>query len=267
MSSNPHGPNDGMIPLPRAIAILPAHNEAENLPGVLAELFRHVPGLDVMVIDDASDDATASVAAQAGAQVVRLPCRLGYGAAVQTGFRFAKERGYEYAVMLDADGQHDPECIPALLAPVIAGEADTAIGSRFLGTMEYKSSWVRRAGMAMLAAIVTRFTGRRVTDPTSGFQALNRQVLCFFARDNYPSDYPDADTLLLLHYAGFRVVEVPVRMRDRLAGASMHSSWRIIYYIFKMLLSILTVLLRHRTLGTTNHPPNSGAATGHRTHG
>lgn len=252
-----------MIPLQTTIAILPAHNEAENLPNVLAELVRYAPGLGVVVIDDASHDATATLATQLGAQVVRLPCRLGYGGAVQTGFRYADERGYDYAVMLDADGQHDPECIPALLAPVIAGEADAAIGSRFLGTMEYRSSWARRAGMATLAAIVTRFTGRRVTDPTSGFQVLNRQVLRFFARDNYPSDYPDADTLLLLHYAGYRVVEVPVRMRDRLAGASMHSSWRIIYYIFKMLLSILTVLLRHKTIGSADRRPESGAATGH----
>ncbi|MCD6520070.1 MAG: glycosyltransferase family 2 protein [Anaerolineae bacterium] len=237
------------MPAERVIVIMPAHNEAENLPSVLAELRRWAPGLPVVVVDDASTDGTARVATQEGAEVVRLPCNLGYGGAVQTGFKYALEQGYEYAVMMDADGQHDPQYIPALLEPVLTGKADVAIGSRFLGSLEYETGWARRVGMRLFASIVARFTGRKVTDPTSGFQAMNRAVLRFFAQDNYPSDYPDADTLLLLHYAGFRVVEVPVRMRGRLAGASMHSSWRVVYYIFKMFLSIFIVLLRVKVRG------------------
>lgn len=234
---------------------MPAHNEAKNLPRVFAELHRCVPDLDVIVINDASQDETATVAGQAGVQIVSLPCNLGYGGAVQTGFKYALERGYNYAVMLDADGQHDAACVPALLAPVIAGEADVAIGSRFLGSMAYKASWAKQVGMAIFGALVAKLTGHRVTDATSGFQALNRRVLAFLARDNYPSDYPDADTLLLLHYAGFRVVEVPVRMRDRLTGVSMHSSWKVIYYIFKMLLSIFIILLRRETLREASDTP------------
>ena len=109
--------------------------------------------------------------------------------------------------------------------------------------------------MALFGSIVTYFTKRRVTDPTSGFQALNRDVLRFFAQDDYPSDYPDADMLLLLHYAGFRVIEVPVRMRDRLAGVSMHSSFKVVYYIFKMLLAMLMILMRQKT----NHNPSDTA--------
>jgi len=233
---------------PRTLIITPAHNEALNLPHVLTELREHAPDTDIVVIDDASADETAAVAMRLGARVVSLPCNLGYGGAVQTGFKYAVERGYEYAVMLDADGQHDPRCIADLLGPVLRDEADIAIGSRFLGATPYHAGWVKRLGMALFAAIVSRFTGRRVTDPTSGYQALNRRVLCFFARDNYPSDYPDADTLLLLHYAGFRVTEVPVCMRDRLSGLSMHSSWKVFYYTFKMSLSIFIVLLRQRSL-------------------
>ncbi len=247
----------------RVLVIMPAHNEAENLPHVLAELRQHVPETDVLVIDDYSKDETARVAAQLGARVVSLPCNLGYGGAVQTGFKYAVERGYDYVAMMDADGQHDPAYVGALLAPVIAGEADVAIGSRFLGKATYRIHWSKRLGMKLFGAIVARCTGRRVTDPTSGFQAMNRDVLTYFARDNYPSDYPDADTLLLLHYAGFRVIEVPVHMRERLAGVSMHSSWKVIYYVFKMLLSIFIVMLRQTTRAnayrqtSVNAPPGA----------
>lgn len=231
----------------RTLVIMPAHNEADNLPHVLGELQRRLPDLDVVVVDDDSTDDTAQVAQSLGAAVVRLPCNLGYGGAVQTGFKYAVQKGYDYAVMLDADGQHDPTHIPDLLAPVVAGETDVAIGSRFMGLGDYRMGWARRLGISLFGAIVARCTGRRVTDPTSGFQALNRRVLCFFARDNYPSDYPDADTLLLLHYAGVRVTEVPVRMYDRLSGVSMHASWKVFYYIFKMFLSMFVVLLRQKT--------------------
>jgi glycosyltransferase involved in cell wall biosynthesis len=239
-------PKDGALSR-RVVIIMPAHNEAQNLPQVFAELRSYVPDVDVVVIDDYSSDETANVARLWGARVVSLPCNLGYGGAVQTGFKYAVERGYDYAVMLDADGQHDPLYIPALLEPVLNGETDLAIGSRFLGSMTYSAGWLKRMGMAVFAAIATRFTRRRVTDPTSGYQAMNRKVLCFFARENYPSDYPDADTLLTLYYSGFRVQEVPVRIRERLAGVSMHSSWKVIYYIFKMLLAIFIILVRHKT--------------------
>ncbi len=260
----------------RVLIIMPAHNEAENLPHVFDELARvferlrpTLPQIDVLVIDDYSSDDTAFVAARLGAKVVSLPCNLGYGGAVQTGFKYAVEYGYDYGVMMDSDGQHDPACIPDLLAPVLAGEVDVTIGSRFLsiGSSEiaesssvssdhgwtrattYKTTWAKRMGMAIFAKIVAHFSHRPVTDPTSGFQAMNRDLLAFFARDNYPSDYPDADTLLLLNYAGFRVTEVPVCMRERLAGVSMHTSWKVFYYIFKMFLSIFIVLLRQKTNG------------------
>jgi hypothetical protein len=150
-----------------------------------------------------------------------------------------------------------------LLSPLIGGEADVVLGSRFLGSMTYRAGVLRRAGMALFGAIVASLTGQRVTDPTSGFQAMNRRALTFFSRENYPSDYPDADALLLLHYAGFRVVEVPVCMHDRLSGASMHSGWRVFYYTVKMLLAILTVLMRRRTLTTPNSERgNVGAGAG-----
>ncbi len=247
------------------IIIMPAHNEAENLPMVLPELRRYLPDVDVVIIDDYSTDETAAVAQRLGARVVSLPCNLGYGGAVQTGFKYAVEQEYAYAVMMDADGQHDPASLRDLLAPVVAGEVDVAVGSRFLPSaagpaQAYHAGWARRLGMRLFGAIVSHYAGRRVTDPTSGYQALNREALAFFARDNYPTDYPDADTLLLLGFAGFRVTEVPVHMRERLAGVSMHSSWKVLYYIFKMFLALFIVLLRQKTQLGARRSRAAGAA-------
>jgi hypothetical protein len=231
----------------RHLLILPAHNEASNLPRVIPEARAAAPGYDLLVIDDGSRDGTAAVAASLGAEVVTLPVNLGYGGAVQTGFRYAVEQGYDLAVVMDADGQHDPAGIRLLAETVLSGQADVAIGSRFRGRLAYHQPWVKRIGMRLFAWTVSRITGREVTDPTSGFQALNRDALRFFAYDNYPVDYPDADTLLVLHYAGFRVAEVPVTMRERLSGVSMHSGWKPFYYVLKMWLAIAMVVLRQQT--------------------
>jgi glycosyltransferase involved in cell wall biosynthesis len=231
----------------RRLIIMPAYNEAANLPRVLPEVRTAAPEYDLVVVDDGSRDATAAVAAAHGAAVVSLPANLGYGGAVQTGFRYAVRHGYNLAVVIDADGQHDPAGIPLLAEAVACCDADVAVGSRFRGQMQYHQPWLKRVGMVVFAWVVSRVTGREVTDPTSGFQALNRDALCFFAHDNYPMDYPDADTLLVLHYAGFRVVEVPVTMRERIAGVSMHSGWKPVYYVGKMGLAITMVLWRQLT--------------------
>lgn len=235
----------------RRLIILPAHNEADNLPRVLPELQRALAKVDslwdIVVIDDGSRDCTAQIAAELGAAVVSLPANLGYGGAVQTGFRYAVRHGYDLAVVMDADGQHDPASIDVLAGEVVAGRADVAVGSRFRGRMDYRQPFIKRLGMKLFAWTVSRVTHRPVTDPTSGFQALNADALRFFAFDNYPVDYPDADTLLVLHYAGFRVVEAPVTMRARLAGVSMHSGWKPFYYVGKMWLAIAMVLLRQST--------------------
>ncbi len=231
----------------RHLLILPAHNEANNLPRVIPEARAAATDYDLVVIDDGSRDATAAVAASLTADVVSLPVNLGYGGAVQTGFRYAVEHGYDLAVVMDSDGQHDPAGIALLAETVLSGQADVAIGSRFRGRMAYHQPWVKRLGMHLFAWTVSRITQREVTDPTSGFQALNREALRFFAYDNYPVHYPDADTLLVLHFAGFRVAEVPVTMRERLSGVSMHSGWKPFYYVLKMWLAISMVLLRERT--------------------
>jgi hypothetical protein len=240
----------------RRLIIIPAHNEERNIVPVLTELKPVAMGADILVIDDASRDCTAQLARGMGAKVITLPCNLGYGGAVQTGFKYAVENGYDVAVMMDADGQHDPAGIPTLLESVESGRADVALGSRFLGRLEYPIAWSRRLGMAIFASIVSWAAKQRISDPTTGFQALNASALRFLARDNYPTDFPDADLLMVLFFAGFRVIEAPVTMRERLSGVSMHSVnlLRPFYYIIKMTLSMFIVILRQRTRSGARRP-------------
>jgi len=226
---------------------MPAHNEAANIEHVIREVLQVAPPMDIVVVDDCSQDDTARRAERLGATVLRLPCNLGYGGAVQTGFRYAVENGYGVGVLMDADGQHDPRSIASLLEVVESGEADVALVSRFLGRLEYTASRARRLGMAFFSRIVSWVTHQTITDPTSGFQALSYRAMRFFAADNYPSDFPDADTIIILSFAGLPVREVPVTMRERISGQSMHASLKPVYYVIKMLLSIFIVLLRQRT--------------------
>ena len=238
----------------RPLVVIPAYNEAANIQSVLQRLRSCFPRLDCVVIDDGSTDETAARARSMGVDVVRLPCNLGYGGAVQTGFRYAVGRGYDAVILMDADGQHDPGEISALLKPLAAGRADVVLGSRFLGEHTYAIEPVRRLAMRFFSGVVWRLTGQRITDPTSGFQALSREAVRFFAYDHYPSDFPDADTLLLLLYAGFRVMEVPVTMHERLSGRSMHSLFGGIYYVLRMSLSLFILLLRQKTQAMARRP-------------
>jgi glycosyltransferase involved in cell wall biosynthesis len=233
---------------PRILVLMPAHNEAASIGHTLARIRETLPEAEAVVINDYSSDDTTAVAERAGARVVELPWNLGYGGAVQAGFKYALAHGFEWAIQMDADGQHDPACARDLLGPVLAGEADVVIGSRFLGQVNYSIPPLRRLGMRVFGAIVTFVTRQHFSDPTSGFQAMNRRAMEFFARDNYPSDFPDADTIILLSLAGFRVREVPVTMQARTAGTSMHSNLSAFYYVSKMMLSILMVMLRRRRL-------------------
>lgn len=232
----------------KSIVIIPAYNEEKRIAAVVAGVRASLPDAVVAVINDSSRDDTIAAARQAGAMVVSHPFNMGYGAAIQTGYKYARDKGYDFLVQLDADGQHDPACIPALLAPVISGEADIVIGSRFLGT-SYRPPLARRAGMALFRRIVCLVTGEAITDTTSGFQAFNRDVIRFFASDVFPVDYPDADMLIMLHRAEFRISEVPVRMYENSEGKSMHSGFKPLYYIFKMLLSIGVTLMREKGKG------------------
>lgn len=227
---------------------MPAYNEAANVGRVVDELRAFDPAMVVVVVDDGSGDDTAAVARAHGARVVRLPFNLGIGGAVQTGFRYAFEQGFDIAVRLDGDGQHDPSQLDVVLAPVLAGEADIAVGSRFAGAREgYRSSRSRRLGIRLLAWVVSRIVGRRVTDTTSGFQALNRKAIALFARD-YPHDYPEVEATVMVSRHRLRAVEVPVAMRERSAGRSSITALRSVYYMVKVLLAIFVGLFRRHAL-------------------
>jgi glycosyltransferase involved in cell wall biosynthesis len=230
----------------RILVVVPVYNEEESLRPTLRGIFRELPGVRVVVINDCSTDLSSEVARAEGAELVELPCKLGYGGAVQAGFKYAMIHDFNFVLLMDADGQHDPQSAARLLDHVAHGHADVALGSRFLGQANYYISVPRRLGMAAFAFIVKFVTGCPLSDPTSGFQAMNAAVVRFFARDNYPSDFPDADTILLLILSGFRVKELPVIMRARIAGSSMHSGGKALYYVAKMMLSIFIVLLRRR---------------------
>jgi len=198
----------------RRAAIVPAFNEEASIGRVIDELRRFDPGLEIVVVDDGSIDHTAAVARRRGAHVLRLPFNLGIGGAVQTGFRYAWEKGFDVAVRVDGDGQHDAAQLDVVLEPVLAGEADIAVGSRFAGRDGYRSSRSRRVGIRLLAWIVSVLVRQRVTDTTSGFQAVNRLGIKLFAAD-YPHDYPEVEATVMLFKHRLRLREVPVAMRRR----------------------------------------------------
>ena len=228
----------------RRIAIVPAHNEEGAVGGVVSEIAAFDPALDVVVIDDGSDDRTAAVAQAAGAYVVRLPFNLGIGAAVQTGFKFALEEDYEIAVRLDGDGQHDPAELPRLLEVLERDGADVVVGSRFVaGAGDHHGPRSRRAGIVFFAKLVSLLTRQNVTDTTSGFQALNRRGIAIFAAD-YPHDYPEVEATLMVHKHRLRLVEVPVQMRDREHGTSSITLVRSVYYMLKVTLALFVGMLR-----------------------
>ena len=205
----------------RRVAIVPAYNEERNIVRVLAELKAFDAGLDIVVISDGSTDRTREVAEAHGARVLQLPFNLGIGGAVQTGFRYAWENGYDLALRVDGDGQHDASQLGAVMGPVVAGEVDIAIGSRFVATGGYRSSAVRRVGIRLLAWVVTRIAKQPLTDTTSGFQVLNRKAIRLYAAD-LPHDYPEVEGLVMAIRHKIRVCEVPVRSEEHTSELQSH---------------------------------------------
>jgi glycosyltransferase involved in cell wall biosynthesis len=227
----------------RSLLIIPAYNESGSIERVIFAVRLHFHG-DVVVIDDGSDDETARLARQAGAVVLRHPCNLGIGAAVQTGFLYALQHGYDFVVRQDGDGQHDAARIPNLLAVLERDEADIVVGSRFLAREGYQSTIVRRIGIFILG-IVSALVGARITDPTSGYWAVNRRALAVLAR-SHPDDYPETEALVLASRAGCRVREQPVMMFARVEGRSSISAIYSGLYMMKVVVALLVGRLRPR---------------------
>jgi glycosyltransferase involved in cell wall biosynthesis len=231
----------------RHLAIVPAYNEAGAIAATIADIRAHTD-FDVLVVDDGSTDGTAERAAAEGAVVLRHPFNLGIGGAVQSGYQYALERGYDVAVQVDGDGQHDARHIPELLRHLRGSHGlNMVTGSRFLERVDgtYRSSPSRRIGIRIFATILSRITGRRITDPTSGFRMVDSRGIELFARD-YPHDYPEVEAVLMVHFHRLNSVEIPVRMRERQAGVSSIGSTQSVYYMIKVLLAVFVGLLRAR---------------------
>jgi len=226
-----------------AMIVIPAYNEAGRIGDVVRAVRAVVPRSRIVVIDDGSTDATSSEAASASAEVISLAVNLGYGGALQTGYLFARAQGVARLVQMDADGQHDPAGIEALLAGLDCG-LDVALGSRYLVEQPPCVGVARRLGARLFGRIATSWTGIRITDPTSGFQALSARALDHLVRDSFPEDYPDTDVLIDLHRAGMKIGEVPVRMHPRTSGVSMHRGGRIAFYAYKMFLNLSLLPVR-----------------------
>ena len=208
----------------KRIAIVPSLNEEASVGRVIDEIRAFDPGFDIVVVDDGSTDRTAGIAADRGAHVLRLPFNLGIGGAMQTGY-------------------HDPAQLPAIIGPVLAGDADLCVGSRFAEGSGYQSSFARRVGIRVFAYVVSAVVRQRVTDTTSGFRAVNRKGIALFAAD-YPHDYPEVEATVMSVKHKLRLREVPVVMRERAGGASSITAFRSIYYMTKVLLAIFVGLFR-----------------------
>lgn len=222
----------------KPLLIIPAYNEQENIEKVIGELIQKFPQYDYVIVNDGSEDLTEEICEKNGYNLLNLPINLGIGGAVQAGYRFAKKYGYEIAIQIDGDGQHDVRYVQDVIEPILEGKADVVIGSRFLKREGFQSSAARRAGIRILSGLILICTGTKIYDVTSGFRAVNRKFIDIYAED-YPSDYPEPEALITAVLSGGRVKEVPVIMKERSGGTSSINMRKSIYYMIKVTLAIL----------------------------
>lgn len=222
----------------RVLIIIPAYNEEKNIETVVKNLETNFPEYDYVVINDCSTDSTLQILEKNHFNYVSLPHNLGIGGAVQTGYMYARDYGYDIAIQLDGDGQHDPAYIKDIILPIENGDAEYVIGSRFIEHEGFQSSSTRRMGINILSGWIKMLCGKKVFDVTSGFRAVNRSCILHFASD-YPQDYPEPKAIIDAVLHGVRITEVPVVMRERLGGESSITLWRSVYYMIKVSLDIL----------------------------
>lgn len=237
---------------PAVLVVFPVRNEAPRLERLLPPLRQVVrrEGYHLLALDDASTDDSAAILARAGVPTLRLPENLGYGAALQTGYKYALARGYDRLLQLDGDGQHDPRFLPLLLERL--SDCEVVIGSRFLAPPDpapfpptgplYRGTPGRRAGIALFRFLLRLLIRQPVTDPTSGYLGLDRRALRFMSRDDHPYDFPDADVVFRLVRNGFRVREIPVYMYPNEGGGQLHRGLSPLWYLFKVALSLFVSL-------------------------
>lgn len=227
----------------KILVIIPAYNEADTVGRVIEKTRQSLPSADILVVNDGSTDSTSAISKQRGAIVLDLSYNLGIGGAMQTGYKFADRMGYDIAVQCDADGQHHPAQIKKLIETLTNDGVDMVLGSRYLRKKRFRSFVFRRVGVLIFSKVLSLIVGQRLTDPTSGFRAVNRELIKSFSTF-YPGDYPEPEALVLLHREGFTMKEISVNMSSRKGGNSSITGWRSIYYMVKVLLAIFIDLCR-----------------------
>ncbi len=232
--------NNGGI---KKLVIIPAYNEEQTIVRVYNEIREKAPGYDIIVINDRSKDSTAKLCRKNGIKVIDLAVNLGIGGAMQTGYRYAYSKGYNIAVQVDGDGQHDPLFIKDMYETLVSEGADLVIGSRFLEGAGYKSTRLRRLGIRHFSLLIRLLTGHRVTDPTSGFRMAGKRLIEEFSKD-YPQDYPEPESIVRALKHGGRLVEIPVRMRQRAGGISSIRLKATVYYMIKVTMAIILERMR-----------------------
>ena len=222
----------------KTLIIIPAYNEQENIEKVVKSLADNCPECDYLIVNDCSTDSTPQICDDKNFSHIDLCCNVGIGGGVQSGYIYAAQNGYDCAIQIDGDGQHDPAFINKIIEPIEKGEADVVIGSRFIEKEGFQSSGMRRLGINFLSTLIKMMTGTRVLDVTSGFRAVNRKYIEHFSRE-YADDYPEPEAIVSASLTGAKIKEVPVIMKERDGGVSSISPLKSVYYMIKVSLSIL----------------------------
>lgn len=222
----------------KVLLIIPAYNEEESLRSLIEEIKAVCPEVDYLVVNDCSSDDTERLLEELGANYITLPCNMGIGGAVQSGYRYAAQNGYDIAIQIDGDGQHDVRFVKDMVKLIEDKQADVVIGSRFIDKEGFQSSQARRIGIRILSVLIRLMCGAKVKDVTSGFRAVNRRFIELFA-ENYPDDYPEPEVIVTAKLYGAKIKEVPVVMRERTTGKSSINLKRSIYYMIKVSLAII----------------------------
>lgn len=231
----------------KILIIIPAYNESKNLERLLKSFKSLHIDIDILVINDCSTDDTSEIAKRNGVNVIDLPCNLGIGGAVQTGYLYARKHQYDIAIQVDGDGQHNPEYIEALINPIISKNANLVIGSRYILKEGFQSTILRRIGINYFKVLIQILCGKIITDPTSGFRACDSKIIALFA-SNYPKDYPEPESIVFLLRNNLDILEVPVIMKERVSGQSSIRSFKTIYYMIKVSLAIVIDVLRRKAI-------------------
>lgn len=222
----------------KVLIIIPAYNEEANIERVVDNIINNYPQYDYLVVNDCSTDSTAEILKKRNYNFISLPVNLGIGGGVQSGYIYATENNYDIAIQIDGDGQHDPAYIEKLIQPIIDGEADMTIGSRFIEKEGFQTSFLRRLGINIIRVVIRLCCGTKATDTTSGFRATNKELTKFFSRE-YAQDYPEPEAIVAASLNGYRVKDVAVKMKEREGGVSSINAKRSLYYMIKVSLALI----------------------------